>query len=105
MEFTYYYYFFFSGGLKYNRRLLLYKSQIFSKLLILATVQSIVGTPPFSAEGVEPPSEFSKRAGLDKTSTFREVAWKEGGDFFQGGYNFHIKNKLKSEIFLDNRSL
>ena len=31
----------------------------------------------------------------------RGVAGKEGSDFFQGGCNFHIKNKLKSEIFND----
>ena len=79
MEFTNYYYFFFNGD--------------------IATVQSIVGTPPphptpFSAEGVEPPSGFSKRAGLDKTSTFRGGCLERRGDFFQGGYNFHIKNKI-----------
>ena len=33
---------------------------------------------------VEPPTKFSKRGGLDRTSTFRGVAGKEGGDFFQG---------------------
>ena len=34
-------------------------------------------------------------------------AWKEGDDFFQrgGGCNFHIKNKWKSEIFNDKKSL
>ena len=39
--------------------------------------------------GLEPPTKFSKRGGLDRTSTFR-VGWREreGGDFFQGGYNF-----------------
>ena len=30
---------------------------------------------------------------------------KEGGSaFFQGGCNFHIKNKLKSEIFNNQKS-
>ena len=33
------------------------------------------------------------------------VAGKEGGDFFQGGCNFHISNKLKSETFNDKKSL
>ena len=33
------------------------------------------------------------------------VAGKEGGDFFQGGCDFHIKNKLKSEIFNDKKKL
>ena len=36
---------------------------------------------------------------LDEISTFR------GGNFFQGGYNFDIKNKLKYEIFNDKKSL
>ena len=29
--------------------------------------------------------------------------WERGGDFFQGGCSFHIKNKLKSEIFNDKK--
>ena len=31
------------------------------------------------------------------------VTGKEGSDFFQGGCAFHIKNKLKSEIFDDKK--
>ena len=54
-----------------------------------------MGTPPFFAGGVEPPTKFSKRGGLTGPQLL------EGGDFFQGGCNFHIKNKLKSEIFND----
>ena len=41
--------------------------------------------------GVEPPTKFSKRGGLDKTSTFGGGCWGREGDFFQGGCNFHIK--------------
>ena len=33
------------------------------------------------------------------------VAEKKGGLFFQGGSSFFIKNKLKSEIFNDQKSL
>ena len=33
-----------------------------------------------------------------------EVAGKEGGDFFQGGLQFSYKNKLKSEIFNDEKN-
>ena len=35
------------------------------------------------------------------------IAGKEGGDFFRGrgGLQFHIKNKSKSEIFNDKKSL
>ena len=44
------------------------------------------------------PNQIFKKGGLERTSTFR------GGDFFhEGGYNFHIKNKLKSEIFNDKK--
>ena len=32
----------------------------------------------------------------------KEVGEKEGGDLFEGwGYNFYVKNKLKSEVFND----
>ena len=44
--------------------------------------------PSLSAGRVEPPTKFSE-GGLDRTSAFR------GGDFFQGGCNFHTKNKSK----------
>ena len=53
-------------------------------------------------KGVEPPTKFSKKGGgaWQDLNFQREVARKEGGDFFQGGglQFFHIKNKLKSEI-------
>ena len=56
--------------------------------------------PPLSAGGGWASNQiFKKGGGAGKTSTFR------GGDFFQGGFNFHIKNKLKSEIFNDKKSL
>ena len=60
--------------------------------------------PPLSAGGVEPPTKFSKRGGLTGPQLLQGVAGK-GGDFFQGVYNSHIKNKLKSEIFNDKKSL
>ena len=49
---------------------------------------------PLSARGLRLQPNFQKE-GLDRTSTFR------AGDVFRGGgaCNFHIKNKLKSEIF------
>ena len=61
--------------------------------------------PPLSAGGVEPPTKYSKRGGLTRPQLSEEVAGKEGDDFFQGGCNFYIKNKLKSEIFNDKKSL
>ena len=50
--------------------------------------------------------KFRKGQGeLDRTSTFRgghrERRW--GVPFFQGSCTFHIKNKLKSEIFNDKK--
>ena len=35
----------------------------------------------------------------------RGVAGKELGDFFQGGCNFYMENKLKFEISNDKKSL
>ena len=50
--------------------------------------------------GVEPSTKFSKGPQLDTTSTFR------GELLFSGKCcNFYIKDKLKSEIFNDKKSL
>ena len=49
---------------------------------------------------------FQKEGGLDRISTFRGVLLgKRGVTLFRGGCNFHIKNKLKSEIVNDKKSL
>ena len=57
---------------------------------------------PFSAGGVELPIKFSKKGGgeLDRGERSQLL---EGGDFLQGGCNFHIKNKVKSEIVNDKK--
>ena len=60
---------------------------------------------PLSAEagggGVEPLTKFSNRGGeLDRTSNFRGGCGERGG-----GCNFHIENKLKSEVFDYKKSL
>ena len=55
--------------------------------------------------GGEPPTKFSKKGGLTGPWLLEGVAGKEGGDFFQVGCNFHIKNKLKSEIFNEKKGL
>ena len=64
--------------------------------------------PPYSAGaegGVESPTKVSKRW-LDRTSTFRGgLLGKRGVTLFRVGCNFHIKNKIKSEIFNDKKSL
>ena len=61
-------------------------------------------TPPFQ-QGGWASNQIFKKGVLDKTSTFRGgVAGKEVGEVFQvEGCNFHIKNKLKSEIFNDKK--
>ena len=68
---------------------------------------NIVCTPPsLSAGEVAPPTQFSKRGeGIDRISVFRGwlLGKRGGGDFFQGGCNFYIKNKLTSEMFDDKK--
>ena len=51
--------------------------------------------------------EEGGRGGVDLTgSQFLEgVVEEKGGYLFQGGCSFYIKNKLKCEIFNDNKSL
>ena len=56
----------------------------------------IIFTPPF------------QNGGLDRTSTFKGgLLGKKRITFFKGGrgVTFHVKNKLKSEIFNDKTSL
>ena len=53
---------------------------------------------------VEPPTKFKKKAGLDKTSTFRGgLLGKRGLTFFRGGGVQLSHNNLKSEIFNDKK--
>ena len=62
--------------------------------------------PPLSAGGggIEPPTKFSKRgSGLTGFQLLEGGCWERGGG--RGGCNFHKKNKLKSEIFNDKKSL
>ena len=67
----------------------------------------IACTPALSAGGVEHPTQFSKMGGGDLTGPqfLEEGCWERGGDFFQGGCNFYIKNELRSEIFDNKKSL
>ena len=66
----------------------------------------IVGTlPPFLQGGLSLQLNFQKGGrALQDLNFQRGVVGKEGVTFFRGGCNFH-KNKLKSEIFNDKKSL
>ena len=52
---------------------------------------------------VEPQIKFSKTGGLTGPQLLEGVAGKERVTFFRGSCNFHIKYKLKSEIFDDEK--
>ena len=57
-------------------------------------------------QGVEPPTNFSKRGDLTGPQLLEGGCWEIGGGFFQGGgLQFLHKNKLKSEIFNNKKSL
>ena len=63
-----------------------------SPLLLIDILTPIVCTPaPLRFCWVEPPTKFSKRGGLDSTSTLEGVAGKEGTDFLQGRLQFSHK--------------
>ena len=54
----------------------------------------------FAVSQCPPPFLLGEGEELSLSPNFLEVGcWKRGIDFFQGGYSFYIKNKLKSEIF------
>ena len=64
-----------------------------------------MGTPLSAGGGIEPPTKFSKRGSLTGPQLLERGCWERGGDFFQEGLQFSDKNKLKSEIFNDKKSL
>ena len=47
--------------------------------------------------------EGGGRGGLTGPQLLDGGCWEREGDFFQGGCNFYIKDKLKSEIFNDKK--
>ena len=68
---------------------MLYGVKLNGEELLIAKKGFIVGTPPTLPTPLQ-----------------RGVAGKEGGDFFKGGgVQFSHKNRLKSEIFNDKKSL
>ena len=61
---------------------------------------------PLSAGGLNFQPNFQMGGGgLYRTSTFRGALLGKGGEFFQGVIQFSERNKLKSEIFNDKKSL
>ena len=76
----------------------------------LGLLHSLTSTPPFmqggEGGGVEPPTEFLKRGSLKRPQFLEWGCWERGRWLSSGGgCNFHIKNKPKSEIFNDKKSL
>ena len=65
--------------------------------------------PPLCDEGLNLLPNFQKvgegGGGLTDLNFERRVTGKEGGNFFQGWMQYLQKNKLKSEIFNDKKSL
>ena len=58
----------------------------------------------WEGEAAEPPTKFSQRRGSTGYQLLEGVDGKKGVTSFRGGgCNFHIKNKLKSEIFNDKK--
>ena len=47
---------------------------------------------------------FKKGGGLTEPQLLERDSWEREDDFVHGGCDFHIKNKLKSEIFNDKKS-
>ena len=63
--------------------------------------------PLFLLGGVNLQPNFQKgERGLKGPQLLKGGWWERGGDIFQGGgCNFYIKDKVKSEIFNDKKSL
>ena len=86
------------------------KSQIYFLLktedLVLPRHSVHLGRSAGEKGEVEPPTKFSKSGGLTGSQLLEVNCWERGGGYFTGqGCNFHIKYKLKSEIFNDKKGL
>ena len=79
-----------------------------SESLLNMLYKILIACTPLSAgtRGVEPPTKFSKRGGLDRTSVFRGGLLGKGRLTFSGGEgcNFSTLNKLTSGILNDTKS-
>ena len=54
---------------------------------------------------LSPQLNFQEGRGLTGTQSLEGGCWEREVNFFSGGCSFHIKNKLKSEIFNNNKKL
>ena len=89
-----------SPNLYFDRLLLLKVYKVSAKkkcggVMSHDTKESWCAPHPLSAEGVEPPTKFSKRrGGLDRTSTFRgRLLGKSVVTFFRGGGELQFSHK------------
>ena len=66
----------------------------------IPTYLPIVCIPPLSAGGLNLLPNFQK-GGLTGPQLLDGGWWERGGDFFHGECNFYVKDKSKSEIFIN----
>ena len=82
-----------------------HKISIFTFCFVII-IYFIVCTPlPFLLGGLNLLPNFQKRGAWQDLDFERGIAGKEGVTFFRWSCNFHKKNKLKSEMFNDKKSL
>ena len=96
------------GKYKVAQRVLSFKKK--TRLTVMNMHSKLLNShsvhPPLSDGGrVEPPTKFSKRGGLTGPQLLEGVAGKEGVTLIRRGLQFSHKNKLKSEVFNDKKSL
>ena len=68
-------------------------------------MHSVHPPPPFLLGGLNLLPNFHKGGAWQDLNFETGVAGKEGRNFFQEGLQFYKKNKLKSAIFNDKKSL
>ena len=75
-------------------------------IVVSSSEQShIVHPAPFLLGNVEPPTKFSKTKDGTESQYLEGGCWERGGWPLPEGCSYYIKNKTKSEIFNDRRSL
>ena len=78
--------------------------QVFQKLIQFLVCPP--PSPPLLLGSLSLLPNFQKmEGGLTGSQSLEGSCWEIGVSFFIGGCSFYIKNKLKSEIFIDRKSL